>query len=158
MLKRAKKKYRPINIAPVKGADVLYETMHRYRTEMREIILVIREAYKSIKMDERIKLAEIRGLTQQLLKIDEFIVDIAHKLAPYQSPKLETIEVKNQIEHKFVLRAPTPIANVQDWMQKTGAEKLNSDQINPIRKEVTPQEPSIHDFDDDEVETFKKLH
>ena len=52
------------------------------------------------------------------------ICDVAHKLAPYQSPKMESVEIKSQVEHRYVIRAPEPILNVQAWLKKTGAEYL----------------------------------
>lgn len=43
-------------------------------------------------------------------------IDCANKLAPYESPKLQAIEVKNTTITKFVIEAPTLETNQDKWL------------------------------------------
>lgn len=136
------------------ATEVLYEKMHVYNKEAKEILSYLLE---QLKLQNKNSPA-LKSLYQLMQKADDLVIDCAHKLAPYQSPKLESIEVRNHVEHRFVLRAPKPVANVEDWMKLTGAEKLKSDQINPIKKPLSPIEPSLYDFEEDEIKTSKLLN
>ena len=44
-----------------------------------------------------------------MLENKERLIDVASKLAPYEHAKLQSVEVKAKVEHRFVVRAPQPI-------------------------------------------------
>ena len=70
----------------------------------------------------------------------------ASKLAPYTHPKLEAIEVKSEVEHRFVIRAPNQIASVDEWVKQTGAQRLKIEQhVND--QDVKPQEEEMQQDD-----------
>jgi len=146
MLKYIRKRKKVIYVTPLKATDVLYQKMHAYNNEAKTILKYLIELVQA----ENKSSPQLKALYQLMDKADEIVIDCAHKLAPYQSPKLESIEVRNKIEHKFVLRAPAKIVSMDEWAKQTGAEKLNSDQMNPQLKQLTPPAPSIHDFASDE--------
>lgn len=163
MLKYVKKRKRTIYVTQIKATDVLYEKMHSYNTEARIILNYLIELVKSQNKNS----PALKSLYQNMTKLDDVVIDCAHKLAPYQTPKLESIEVRSKVEHKFVLRAPSKIASLEEWTKATGAEKLNSDQINPKAKEMAPIAPSIHDYADmdgdaendlDEIKTYRSIN
>lgn len=50
-------------------------------------------------------------------------IDCANKLAPYESPKLQAIEVKETSVTRFVIEAPTLATNPQSWLDNVKSEK-----------------------------------
>ncbi len=50
-------------------------------------------------------------------------IDCANKLAPYESPKLQAIEVKETRVTKFVIEAPTLATNPASWLENVKSEK-----------------------------------
>ncbi len=152
-LQYAKRVARTIVQRPLRATDVLYAKMHVYNNEAKAILSAMLDNIKNTG-----NIMAIRELYLLMRKADDVVIDCAHKLAPYQSPKLETIEVRNKIEHRYVLRAPTPVKSVEEWTKITGAEKVRVEQAMAKEKELTPEAPSIHDYEDDEDEiTTNKL-
>lgn len=140
---------------PLKATDVLYEKMHSYNKEAKEILNYLIEQIKQQNKNSPV----LKQMYQLMQRADDIVIDCAHKLAPYQSPKLETIEVRNKVEHKFVLRAPKTVASVEEWAKLTGAEKIAVDEVKAKIKEQAPIVESLHDFDEieDEINTQKHL-
>lgn len=145
MLTRTKPRKRAFKTFTVSAIDVLHAKMHAYNKEAREILSYLIE---QVKIQNKNSPA-LKSLYQLMQKADDVVIDCASKLAPYQSPKLESIEVKNKVEHRFVLRAPKQIASVDDWAKITGAKTLTAEEMEKKAKELAPMEPSIHDFDED---------
>ena len=50
-------------------------------------------------------------------------IDCANKLAPYESPKLQAIEVKNTTVTKFVIEAPTLATDQNSWLENVRNEQ-----------------------------------
>lgn len=81
--------------------------------------------------------APIRGdLMAQMLKhmqkANEVCIECAAKLAPYQSPRLQSMEVNKKVTHRFVIQAPQQIEDSNAWL-----EQINK----PLKLiETTPQE------------------
>ena len=153
-LARAIRRKRTIYITQLKATDVLYQKMHSYNNEAKEILAYL---IKEVKEQNKNSPA-LKSLYQLMDKADSIVIDCAHKLAPYQTPKLESIEVRNKVEHKFVLRAPKAVHSLEEWSKLTGADKLNSDQVNTLKKEITPPAKSLYDFEEDEIETNRRLN
>lgn len=147
MLKYLRKRHKQIYIVQLKATDVLYTKMHAYNNEAKEILKYLIEQTRAQNANA---VAEMKKLYSLMDKADAIAIDCAHKLAPYQTPKLESIEVKNRVEHRFIIRAPQKIATLEEWTKKTGAEQLKTDQLTKKIDELTPPAPSIHDFDCDE--------
>jgi len=156
MLKYLRKRYKPIYVVQTKATDVLYQKMHAYNKEAKEILAYLVKETKERNPNS----PALKQLYQMMDKADNIVIDCAHKLAPYQSPKLESIEVRNKVEHKFIIRAPQKITSVEEWTKITGAEQLKQDNFDKKQSVITPPAPSIHDFDtdDDEIETLKRLN
>lgn len=142
--------------AHLRATDVLYQKMHAYNKEAKEILNYLIEQMKL----QNKNAPALKTLYQLMAKADDVAIDCAHKLAPYQTPKLESIEVKSKTIHQFVLRAPQSVKSVEQWMAQTGAEKLNSELVNrKLDNKVMDIEPSIHDYDqdEDEINTHREL-
>lgn len=80
------------------------------------------------------------------------LIDIANKLIPYRAPRLESVEVKSQVEHRYVVFSPEPIRTIDSFLNAVGKEKLDPIIVNnaprqidlrvdtPLQVAETPQE------------------
>lgn len=137
----------------VKAVDVLHNKMHTYNKEAREILSYLIEQMRAQNKNS----PALKSLYQLMQKADEIVIDCAHKLAPYQDAKLNAIEIKSKISHSFVLRAPTKVKSIKEWQELTGAEVLPPNTKAEEHK-LSPIEPSIHDFDEEElIEDQKRM-
>jgi hypothetical protein len=60
-------------------------------------------------------------------------IDACSKLLPYTSPKLSNVEIAQKTEHRFVIAAPPPINDVNEWLAKCAGElrvKAVADDLN----------------------------
>lgn len=145
-LKYHKLVFRELQSYGKKATDVLYRKMHTYDNEAKHILSTL---INLIKDQPQQNLAQIKSLYSLMAKADETVIDCAHKLAPYQTPKLESIEVKGKVDHRYVMRAPQRINSVEEWMQKTGAERMKIEQLTK-KEEIKRELPiSLHDFEED---------
>ncbi len=149
----AKKRFKSIITRPLRATDVLYNKMHVYNNEAKKILEYIID---QVKLQNKNSPA-LRELYLQMRKLDDIVLARAHKLAPHQPHKLESIEVKNQVEHRFVLRAPSPVQSVDQWAKLTGADTMKLDKTLKKDQKISDPAPSIHDFDNDEIETQRNL-
>lgn len=140
---------------PLKATDVLYQKMHVYNNESKQILSHLIETIKQQNKNS----PALRELYLLMRKADDIVIDCAHKLAPYQTPKLESIEVRNKVEHKFVLRAPKAVSSIEEWTKLTGAAKIAPEQVMVRNKETAEPAASIHDYDEeeDQLNTQKQL-
>ncbi len=129
------------------ATDVLYRKMHTYDKEAKGILTFLIERIKAEGVES---VAHLKSLYVLMEKCDERAIECASKLAPYQTPKLESIEVKGKIDHRYVLRAPQTMKSVSEWMKHTGAERLKVESL--MNKETVKQTiaKTIHDFTEDE--------
>src|SRR4029077_12319893 len=150
--KRKKRLDRTVTLA----TDVLYTTMVAYHNEHKICLQYMIDLVKT----NNTNLPQIKQLYMLMNKAGEVAIDCADKLAPHQSPKLESIEVRNQVEHRFVIRSPEKAKSIEEWAKMTGAQTIDYDPNS--KKENTIQEPvpSIHDYDEeaDEIDTQKRLY
>lgn len=148
-------KHRRMRMFTTQAVDVLHRKMHVYDKEAKEILTYLISEMKAQNKNS----PALKSLYQMMSKADEVAIECAAKLAPYQTAKLESIEVKSKIQHSFVIRAPQRIANLEDWQKITGATALPPD-TKVEEKQLAPIQPSIHDFDleDDEIETFRTIN
>lgn len=156
-IKYARKK-KPISRLPktrILAKDMIYSKMILYDTKAKDILNYMIEYYKKA---DKAQFDKIKQLYQQMRACDDIVIDCAHKLAPYQSPKLESVEVKSKVEHRYVMQVPQQMKNKDEWMKHVGAEKIKEEDISRAVKAESKIAPSIHDFDDseDEAETFKR--
>ena len=136
-------------------SEVVYYWMKEFHLNGQALLDLVRTKCES---DEKISYRELKYLVDKLGEYREKSCDLAVKYLPYKQPKLEAIEVKNQVEHRFVIRSPDAIANVSDWAKKTGATYLKiRENMEQTKPQLAPIAPSIHDFeedDEDERKTF----
>ena len=59
---------------------------------------------------------------KHMAEAKKLAIDCASKLAPYESPRLEAIEVKQKTVTKFVIESPTAIKDQSQWLSNTQRE------------------------------------
>jgi hypothetical protein len=127
---------------PPLAREVIEDLMIMWRKKIPPIVhLMIENATKQGKPIEALK------LFNNLKEASEHALDAAAKLLPVQTPKLESIQVKSEVEHKFVIRAPAQILSIDEWAKQTGATRVRTDQQ---AKLATVPEPSC-DYADAEA-------
>ena len=104
-----------------KPRDVLRDIMHFYDKQAKDIItdIILRLSEHSTKGTA----SELALMYKKFTECTDIAIRCAEKLAPYEHPKLESIEVKKELTHRFVLRAPTPIIDVNEWLSKAQEEQ-----------------------------------
>ena len=111
MIKRLKKR----NLrTKYKATDVLYDKMvfyHEKAQKIADFLLKIVEQNYTSRGDLFV------ALHKDMNQFNNIAIECASKLAPYQTPKLESIEVKKDITHRFVVVAPKVISNSQEWLK-----------------------------------------
>lgn len=105
-----------------KATEVLYDKMMFYHNKADQIAKFIISVIESGKIARGDLLAQIH---KDMHRFNDIAIECASKLAPYQSPKLESVEVKQKITHRFVVAAPKPIANTQNWLAEIEQAKTN---------------------------------
>ena len=135
--------------------DVLYDAMVNFESKANKIVAVMIEMIKST---QKSNYQELKILYTEFRRCSELACDYATKLAPYQSPKLESIEVKSEVEHRFVLRVPHQMKSVEEWAKLTGANKIKIEDITKIENQSKPVVIDHEDEESDYVEPGMTQH
>lgn len=101
--------------------DVLRDTMLFYDTQAKDIIADIILRLKEEQM--RGTASELALMYKKFSECTQIAIDCASKLAPYEHPKLESIEVRKELTHRFVIRAPTVMPDEKEWLAKAQVEQ-----------------------------------
>lgn len=95
--------------------------MHFHQTVAKEIII---EIVMALKAQGSIRGDLIALMYKKYSECTEIVIKCAEKLAPYESAKLQSLEVKNTHEHRFVLRAPEQASSTGEWMKQVGISSV----------------------------------
>ena len=98
-------------------ASVLQEKMEFYHNKAEVICLKIIEVLKTHNPTRGDLLAM---MYKNMQSCNDIAIDCAAKLAPYKHPKLESVEMKKSVTHRFVVRSPNVIPNKDDWLNSIG--------------------------------------
>ena len=101
--------------------QVLYNKMCYYEKTAHKLASAI---IKVLKSEEKSRGDLLVLLHKDMLKFDIMAIECASKLAPYVHAKLSNIEVKSTIEHKFVMRTPTPIKDTNTWLEACNSQTI----------------------------------
>lgn len=129
----------------IEPRDVLYEQLYFYRNEANKLGMKIAEILKN---EPKARGDLLFNLYKIMMDNRKLLIDVATKLAPYEHPKLESIEVKSQVEHRYVIRAPNQIKTTGDWLKSVGREDQAPIEATQI---VLPKAAPINDFTDAEL-------
>lgn len=108
-----------VKIQTVRAIDVLYQKMNFYSERAETMAL---EIYKILKEDPKPRGDKLADMYKAMMRLNEIAIECAAKLAPYQSAKLESIEVKKTVEHRYVIAAPKPVDNSANWLMQVDQE------------------------------------
>lgn len=136
----------------VKAVDVLREVMTFHHEKAKDIILSI---ITLLKKEEKPRGDLLANMYKEYSRNTDLAVDCAAKLAPFESPKLQSMEVKNEMVHKFVMRVPAQSMSTDDWMQATGAKRAVIEQKIAPNVEDIEYEDEIPQIDNDSVQSFE---
>lgn len=94
------------------------------------------------KIIDKLKENNARGdliamMYKYMSEANKIVIDCAAKLAPYESPRLESIEVKKTITNRFVIQAPRAFDNNDTWLANTKKELLQIEQIKNEAEDAT---------------------
>jgi hypothetical protein len=125
-----------------KAVDMLYDAMLFWHDEGSKLIKQLKDKL-NVEGEGRIA-ANIAKIWKD---VDDRWIDIAAKLAPYQSAKLSNIQVtKNEIK-RFVIEVPSIIEDKREWLSKVEKEQ----KLLP-KPTIINNIPNGHDNDIDEIE------
>lgn len=123
---------------------------------------IITQIIKLLKEDKKQRGDLMALMYKKFSEATAIAIDCANKLAPYESAKLSSIEVKTQIEHRFVLRAPSQAKNNEDWFSQIGtipepptlfiASKIAPQHIQLIKEDIEDAEELIYTDDENQEE------
>ena len=115
----------------LRAVDVLRERMKFNHNVAQDIIAGI---IVLLKKDVPPRGDLLAQMYKEYSRTADLAVDCAAKLAPYESPKLQSMEVKTENIHRFVVRTPAPAATTEEWMKTSGATHAPQRQIEPIHR------------------------
>lgn len=104
----------------VKAVDMLYEAMLFWREEG---IKIIKELKYKLNSDGEGKLAAKLAMIWK--DVDDRWIDIAAKLAPYQSAKLSSIEHKGGTIVRYIVEAPRRSKDNKEWLEQVEVDRLS---------------------------------
>lgn len=94
-----------------KAVDLLYEAMLFWHSEGIKIIKTLQ-----LKLNMEGAGREAANIAKLWKDVDDRWIDIASKLAPYQSSKLSSIAVKREEIRRYVIEAPRIIPDKREWL------------------------------------------
>lgn len=106
----------PPDFLKKKATEILYEKMVFYDKKAKELYLEIKKVLKTGDASQRGDI--LAQMTKYLSKANDICIDCASKLAPYQSPRLQSMEVKKNVTHRFVIQAPKPAVDSAQWLEE----------------------------------------
>lgn len=109
-----------------KAVEVLEEQMQFYQNKAQDILLKITNWLEN---EDFVNILEVKDAYKLMEIARDKARDCAAKLAPYQSPRLESIETNNKTTHQFVVKMPSLIESPDDWLKQVHVEKEFLDKI-----------------------------
>lgn len=131
-----------------KAVDMLYEAMIFWHKEGIEIIEEIkRRLQDSGNGKDALALAKIwKGY-------DDKWIDIASKLAPYQSAKLSSVELKGGTVTKYIVEVPRRARDPKEWLEQAAIDMKQIPHLNqkPIVNIVQDPEDTIDEIEYEDI-------
>ena len=94
---------------------MLYEKMIFYNRKAKLLYAAIIEKLRQ----DGARADVLAGMAKQLQRCNDIAIDCAAKLAPYQSPKLQSMEVNKKITQRFVIEAPQQMMSSHAWLENS---------------------------------------
>lgn len=138
----------------LKAVDVLREVMLHHHNKAQDVIASI---IVLLEDDPKPRGDFLTHMHKEYERARDIAVDCAAKLAAYESPKLQSMEVKQENVHRFVMHVPMQTPTKDEWMKQVGAsENKQEPELPNLTSDVyTLRKPQI-DFhglpDDNDIE------
>lgn len=129
-----------------KAIDMLEEAMFFWHDEGIKIIKALQ--YRLNSEGEGREAARLAMLWKN---VDDRWIEIAAKLAPYQSPKLSSVENKNEVVVKHIVRPYARAKDSKEWL-----ERVAEDEKYLPKPKVVQNLFSDHTIDDIEYERINE--
>lgn len=113
-----------------------------------------KEIYTILKEDEKPRGDKLADMFKAMMRLNETVIECAAKLAPYQSAKLESVEIKKTTEHRFVIAAPKVFNNSGNWLDNVNQEAKmlpSAQQIIAKSKETVKTIAKIDEIEEAEI-------
>jgi hypothetical protein len=120
------------NDAAITAKDILYKNMIFYDTKAMKLAQHI---IKLVKSQDKSRGDLLVVMHKEMGKFNDRAIDCATKLAPYTHAKLQSVEVKNTVEHRFVVRTPTAIKSSSEWLENCSKEGAVIE-LTPTKSEI----------------------
>jgi hypothetical protein len=111
-VKYIKKRYTTKVKIQRKAIDVLYQKMMFYHEKAAPLYNRILDL-----LNEGANGALIVALNKDMHNYNKITIDCAKELAPFQTPRLQSVEVKSKHEHRFVIKVPTQNLETNQWLE-----------------------------------------
>lgn len=123
-------------IQRTKATDFLYEQMIFWGGKGKKLVEL---TYKCLSNGH---IVEAARFMKEFNDVNNRAIDIAAKLAPYQSAKHASIEINNKVTKQYVIVAPRVSRNAQDWLTTVKQDQKLLPKTIPI-----PQKPTYSDIE-----------
>lgn len=137
-----------------RAVDVLREKMEFYNSKANELVAGIVEVLKKSEISQGKRLHE---MYKMMHSHNEIVIDCAAKLAPYQSSKLQSVELTKKEIKRYVLQVPVPAGSTQEWLNQVKQQQLPAPVLNREEPEQVVIPPSYNDDDDWEYKNLVKV-
>ena len=127
-----------------RAIDVLYRKMQYYNDDAMMIATEICKVLKDSPTSEGKRLVEMHKM---MMRFDDISIDCASKLAPYQSAKLQSLEINKKVTHRFVIQAPMVVKDNKEWLEQVSLTALP-----PPLHVPKPIEEKIDTIDEEDYE------
>lgn len=117
-----------------KAVDMLYEAMLFWHDEGQRLI---KRLYHKLNMEHEGK--EAAAIARLFKDADDRWIDIAAKLAPYQSSKLSSTVVKKIEEKRYVIEVGTRPKDNKEWLEQVEREQAMLPKPNVVQQLFTDQ-------------------
>lgn len=113
--------------------EVLYATMNFYDAKARKIATKILTALRN---SEKADSQTMAMMFKAMVDADKLCVDTAAKLAPYIHPRLESVTSKVEVEHRYVIEAPSAESDPASWLSIALKQREELDRLKLTHKPI----------------------
>lgn len=126
-----------------KAVDMLYEAMIFWHDRGQKLVKAV---HHKLQIEGEGK--EAAALMRLFKDADDRWIDIAAKLAPYQSSKHASMTIKKVEEKRFVIAVPPPIHDEKEWLKVVEKEQALLPKPNVIQNLFTDQTIDEAEYDE----------
>jgi hypothetical protein len=107
---------------------------------------------------QNVRAETLLGLYREMLQHRKDCADIAQKLAKFVHPAMESVSIKQESEHRFVIVSPPVIESTDEWLAKCKKDMANKAvktdldidrMISEVKQKSTSPLIPIEDTEDD---------